>query len=213
MTVLGVLLGAAPPSGLAVLEIFLARLFEEPWQKMRGVATSKKKLAINFAMAALLVSLALGNAVMITHLAKAREEAAKLQRTLSDPDSGTEAEIDQKAIDRAILLVSILVSVDGAVFLLLSLGEGSILVLRRRLKRKVEQMRSACERLESSLSAAKAKAAAFREDAKIAEEKAALTAERYRTQCHFLLAKKIAADRGRPIEELIERALRRKIAA
>lgn len=46
MTVLGVLLGAAPPSGLAVLEIFLARLFEEPWQKVRGTAASGKKLGL-----------------------------------------------------------------------------------------------------------------------------------------------------------------------
>jgi len=33
-TVLGVLLGLAPPSGLAVQEVVIARLFEDPWQEL-----------------------------------------------------------------------------------------------------------------------------------------------------------------------------------
>jgi hypothetical protein len=212
-TVLGVLLGLAPPSGLAVLEIFLARLFEEPWQRLRKAAASGKKLAMNVAMAILLVALALGNGIMIFHLAKAREEAAKLQRILSDPNSTGDTGVNQEAIDRAIVLVSILVSVDGAVFLLLGLAEGSALAFRSRQRRRVADQRATCERLEAAEAAAKAKAGAFREDWETVAEKASLAAERYRVQCHFLLAEKVAADRERPIEELVDRALRRRIPA
>jgi hypothetical protein len=212
-TVLGVLLGLAPPSGLAVLEIFLARLFEEPWQRLRRASASGKKLAMNMAMASLLIALALGNGLMIFHLAKAREEAAKLQRILSDPDSAGDSGIDQEAIDRAIVLVSILVSVDGAVFLLLGLAEGSVLAFRSRQQRRITERRTRCERLEAAEAAAKAKAAALREDWETVAEKAALAAERYRAHCHFLLAEKAAADRERPIEELVDRALRHRIPA
>ncbi len=86
-------------------------------------------------------------------------------------------------------------------------------MLGRRLQRRADETRSVCERLESSLTVAKARAAASREHAKTAHEKAALAAERYRAQCHFLMAEKIAADQERPIEDLIERALRRKVIA
>jgi len=206
-------LGLAPPSGLAVLEIFLARLFEDPWQRLHRGGASLRRLAINVAMGALLAALALGNVIMITHLAKAREESAKLQHALSASISTEAPAVDQDAIDRAILLVSILVSVDGAVFLLLSLGESSALIRRSRLNRSVVQARSAYEAQEKSVAAAKAKMAALREDAKTADEKAALSAERYRAHCQFLLAEKAAKDRERPIAELIDRALRHRICA
>jgi hypothetical protein len=74
-------------------------------------------------------------------------------------------------------------------------------------------VRATRDRLETSEAAAVAKAAALRDDAKTAGDKAALSAERYRAHCHFLLAEKAAADRERPIDELIERALRVRIAA
>lgn len=213
MSVLGVLLGLAPPSGLAVLEIFLARLFEDPWQRMRKATATGKAWAMNTAMAVLLIALASGNVLMITHLAKAREEAAKLQRALGDVSAGEEPDVDQDAIDRAVLLVSILVSADGAVFLLLCLGEGSALALRARLKRRVNDTSKVCAELESAAAAAKAKTGTLREEAKTAPEKAALSAERYRAHCQFLLAEKSATDRERPLAELIDRALRLRIPA
>lgn len=213
MTVLGVLLGLAPPSGLAVLEIVLARLFEEPWQKLRRETGSGKKLAINVVMGILLMSLAAGNAVMITHLAKAREESAKLQRILSDPASTGTGDVDQGAIDTAILLVSVLVSVDGAVFLLLSLGEGAALAGRSRLQRRLVNARAAWELLEGAETGLKARVGALREDLRTADHKAALAAERYRAHCRFLTAQKDAAERLRPIDELVDRAFRKRLAA
>lgn len=212
-SVLGVLLGLAPPSGLAVLEIVLARLFEDPWQKLRRAAASGKKLAINVVMATLLVALALGNGMMIVHLAKAREEAAKLQRALTQTDSDADPDVDQAAIDQAILLVSILVTADGAVFLLLSLGESSAIVLGSRLRRQAWRTRSEWESLEASAVAAGAKTASLREEVAGASAKAALAAERYAAHCRFLLAEKAAAELERPIEQLVDRAFRKKLAA
>ena len=93
------------------------------------------------------------------------------------------------------------------------MGESSALRRHSRLNRSLVEARSAYEALEKSAAGATAKAAALREDAKTADEKAALTAERYRAHCQFLLAEKAARDRERPITELIDRALRLRIPA
>ena len=82
-TVLGMLLGLAPPSGLAVQEVVIARLFEDPWQELRRSVASTRRTVVRVAMAVLLAALAAGNGITIWHLAKAREVAFQLESVLN----------------------------------------------------------------------------------------------------------------------------------
>jgi hypothetical protein len=213
-SVLGVLLGLAPPSGLAVLEVVLARLFEEPWQRMRAATASPRGLLVRITMGILLVVLAAGNGLTILHLAKAREEAGKATRALADTHDNTPAQIDQEAIDRAVLSVSLLVTIDGALFLLLSLAEGARLRSRIRIDREVRRSRNEFLRLEGELAGAQSATGSARESWKTVDEKARLCAERYRTHCLYRMNEKTAAFQlNRPIEELIDRSLRLRVMA
>jgi len=126
-TVLGMLLGLAPPSGLAVQEVVIARLFEDPWQELRRSVASTRRTVVRVAMAVLLAALAAGNGITIWHLAKAREVAFQLESVLNwnltlDATEKELTSLYRTTIDRAVMWVSLLVSIDGATFLRLSLG-------------------------------------------------------------------------------------------
>jgi hypothetical protein len=215
MTVLGVLLGLAPPCGLAVLEVFLARLFEEPWQRLRTAPASARRLGTNLAMAALLAVLALGNGMTIVHLAKAREEAIKIQRdVLNEQDPPvTPVKFDQEAIDRAILWISVCVCVDGSVFLLLALAQGALLRDRSRMNAALAAARNARRNLEAELAAAGSRLKDCTEALREADQDAALAAERYRAHCHYLIAEKNSPRSDAPLEELIDSAIRLRFCA
>lgn len=215
MTVLGVLLGLAPPCGLAVLEVSLARLFEEPWQKMRSEPASKRRWAANIAMGLLLGALAVGNGATLVHLAKAREEAIKIQRDLTSDDSTPEqpGKFDQAAIDRAILWIGVCVCVDGSVFLLLALAEGLRLRDRKRLARDVAKARASRHSAETELAAAQSRLKDCEEAARLADHDGMLAAERYRAHCHYLIAAKNAAGCEVPLEDIVNRAILRRFAA
>jgi hypothetical protein len=208
MSVLGVLLGLAPPSGLAVLEVFLARLFEDPWQRVRAAAGSSRRTLVNVAMAALLITLATGNVITIVHLAKAREQAGKAARVLANVNSEGDADVDQGAIDNAVLWVSVLVSVDGAIFLLLSLRDATDLRTQRRHARRALETRERVLRLENESDGRRTEAGSRHEAWKGVERKATLAAERYRAHCLCLLAQKETEAALRPVEELVDQSLR-----
>ncbi len=215
MTVLGILLGLAPPCGLAVLEVSLARLFEEPWQSLRSAPGSRRRLGANLAMAVLLGLLSVGNGATLIHLAKAREEAIKIQRDLgSQEDTPAEPQkYDQAAIDRAILWISVCVCVDGSVFLLLALAEGLRLRDRKRLQAALEVARATRRNLESEYAAAQARLKDCTEASHHANEDAALTADRYRAHCHYLIAERNASGTEVPLEDLVNRAIMRRFSS
>jgi len=212
-TVLGVLLGLAPPSGLAVLEVVIARLFEDPWQELRASAQSTRRTAVRLSMALLLLALAAGNGITIWHLAKAREVAAQLEavldRSLTPDETEKEmANIDRTAIDRAVLWVSLLVSIDGAIFLLLSLGAGKEIHNRRIADRDLARARSEHARLETEAARTSAQADAVHESWKAITEKAEGDAERYRAFCLYLLAQREAmASAELTLEQQVSHAL------
>jgi hypothetical protein len=215
MTVLGVLLGLAPPCGLAILEVCLARLFEEPWQRLRSAAASTRRLLTNVAMIALLVGLALGNGFTIVHLAKAREEAIKIQRDVQSDETtpALPATFGQKTIDTAVLWISVCVCVDGSVFLLLALAQSALLRDRRRLNAALDAARADRSRLEKERAAAASRLKNAGEAWSAADEEAALVAERYRAHCRYLIAEKNVAWTEVPIEDMVERAVRLRLCA
>ena len=213
-SVLGVLLGLAPPSGLAVLEIFLARLFEDPWERLRASGGSARRAVAGIAMAVLLVTLAAVNVITVLSLAKAREEAGKAARALSNVNSDAEAAVDQHALDRAVLWVSLVVTVDGAIFLLLSLREAAQVRARKALKRGVRLACSRVDALETAAAVARSDAESRREAWKTVDLKSRLAADRYRAHCLARLAQKEEqVQLERPLEELVDRSLRLRIQA
>jgi hypothetical protein len=211
-TVLGVLLGLAPPSGLAILEVVIARLFEDPWQELRASAASVRRTVARVAMAVLLVTLAAGNGITIWHLAKAREVAVQLESVLnrnltSDATEKELAKLDRTAIDQAVLWVSLLVSIDGAIFLLLSLGAGKEIHNRRIADRELAKARSEHARLETEAARTSSEADAVHESWKTIAEKAEGDAERYRAYCLYLLARQEAIAADLTLEQQVSHAL------
>ncbi len=215
MTVLGVLLGLAPPCGLAVLEVALARLFEEPWQRLRSAPASRRRWAANISMGLLLGALAVGNGATLVHLAKAREEAIKIQRDLTSDDSSPEqpGKFYQAAIDRAILWIGVCVCVDGSVFLLLALAEGLRLRDRKRLENALAAARASRHSAENGRASAQSRLKDCEEAARLADHDGSLAAERYRAHCHYLIAAKNAAGCEVPLEDIVNRSILRRFSA
>jgi hypothetical protein len=213
-SILGILLGLAPPSGLAVIEVFLARLFEEPWQELRAAASRARRWAVNGAMGLLLVAVATGNVLTVLHLAKAREESSRAERILNSDGAEGAAPIDNGAIDRAVLWVSVLVTVDGAIFLLLALREGESAVAARRIRRKATALAADCSRLENETSAARTQVECCRQRWEWSEESARLDSGRYRAFClHLLEQTEVASVLEKKVDMLVDESLRRSFAA
>ena len=196
-----------------MLEVVLARLFEDPWQELRASAASTRRTLVRLAMTVLLLALAAGNGITIWHLAKAREVAVQLEDVLNRnlaPDATEKelAKLDRTAIDRAVLWVSLLVSIDGAIFLLLSLGAGKEIHLRRIADRKLARARSEHARLETEAAKTSSEADAVHESWKTVNEKAEGDAERYREYCLYLLAQREAiASAELTLEQQVSHAL------
>jgi hypothetical protein len=126
----GIMLALAPTTALAILEVALARLIEEPWRKTQLAGSSggnKKSVAV---MTIFLVLLSASNILMVAWLAKAREESSNAKRNLERMEGETEVKVNQDVLDRAIMAVSICVAIDGALFFLIGMDEG-----RRRRER------------------------------------------------------------------------------
>lgn len=215
-SVLGVLLGLAPPSALGVLELVLLRLLENPWHSVRaavGVSLWRRAAAAT-AMFVFLAGLAWGNVYTILLLAGAREEAARAQHTLLRNDGEPPPVVNRDAITRAVLAVSVCVSIDGAVFLLLALQEGRQAFAVRGARHALGLARRRQDSLDEACARAEAAAAVRSEAAREYQAVAVAVAERFRQQCRFRTAQKIAAVKlarstGQTVEEALRLGLRR----
>jgi hypothetical protein len=213
-SLLGVLLGLAPPSGLAVIEVFLSRLFEEPWRALGPASSRTRRWAVKGAMALLLAAVAAGNALTVLHLAKAREESSRAERVLNVDGAETAAPIDNGAIDRAVLWVSLLVTVDGAIFLLLALREGASALSARGFRRKAAAFAVDRGRREEETAMACAQVECRRRQWECAEESARLDAARYRAFClHLLEQAEVAAVLEKKVDTLVDESLRLAVVA
>ena len=184
-SLLGVLLGLAPPCALAVLELALSRLLEEPWRRLRALPTATRRGHLMEALMALfLVALAWGNIRTVLLLAQAREEAAKTQYILLHDETAA-VEPDREVIRLAVVAVSLCVTTDGALFLLLCLIESKAIARRLRATREAARLRARLETLESEAARAWAAAEIGRKGWQDAEETARLAAARFRSQCLF----------------------------
>ena len=205
-SLLGVLLGLAPPCALAVLELALSRLLEEPWRKLRALPqVTWRAHVMEGLMALFLVALAWGNIRTVLLLAQAREEAAKTQYALLHDDAGT-VEPDREVIRLAVVAVSVCVTVDGALFLLLCLMESKAIVCQLRTRRQSIQLRARIEVLQSAAAQARAASEIRRKNWQDGEETARLAAARFRSQCLFEIEESLDRSRLECPDELRVRA-------
>lgn len=215
-SVLGVLLGLAPPCALAVLELVIARLFESPWRSLRSAANLprwRKALAVA-AMVLLLAGLAWGNIHTVLLLAAAREEAAKAQHNALLDEGEETIAVDRAVINRAILAVSVCVTLDGALFLLLALDEWRALRNRRQACRAVARLRAAKDALVQEHLKAAGSAVCLEQSRERWKENSSLLADRFRNQCLYELEQKLRRSRREmPTEALIEAGLRERLSA
>jgi hypothetical protein len=203
---LGVLLGLAPPCALAVLELALSRLLEEPWRRLRALplATWRGRVMEGL-MALFLVALAWGNVRTVLLLAQAREEAAKTQYALLHDDAAA-VEPDREVIRLAVVAVSVCVTIDGALFLLLCLIESRAVGLRLRTRREASRLRGRLELLASEAARTRADAEIRRSSWQDGEETARLAAAQFRSQCLFEMEESLTRSRLECEDEVRVRA-------
>ena len=205
-SLLGVLLGLAPPCALAVLEIALSRLLEEPWRRLRALPlASRHGRVMEGLMALFLVALAWGNIRTVLLLAQAREEAAKTQYALLHDDAAA-VEPDREVIRIAVVAVSVCVTIDGALFLLLCLIESRAIGLRLRTRREAARLAVRLELLASEAARLRAAAEVRRRSWQDGEETARLVAARFRSQCLFEIEESLSRSRLECEDEVRVRA-------
>lgn len=143
---LGVAVAIAPTTALVVLDLVFARLFENPWERMRSkTAGSRLQRFMAVAlMAMFLTAIAALNLQTIKLLAEAREEAGEIARQDFDAEDAEapKMEINHELIREAVIAISITVAADGALLLLLGLIELNRSRRHTNARKEVEQRRT-----------------------------------------------------------------------
>jgi hypothetical protein len=145
----GVMLAIAPTTALVILDIVLARLIEEPWQRAQAAGSSRQRTASWLAMGAFLLALGAMNIYTVSMLAEAREESMKAKRNLERLTGEGEIVVDTEALNRAVLAVSICVAIDGALFYLIGMAELRRLRAWMNSRRKTDRLLAKQQYLES----------------------------------------------------------------
>jgi hypothetical protein len=194
---LGVMLAAAPTTAMIVLDVVIARLFENPWQAIQEMKSTSRLRRVLFIglMAGWLTVLAVANLYVVVLLADAREEASLIYQRLTDPEAEITNEngYDRQIVKKAILAVSVLVTLDGALLLLLGLNEtrqcyqfskARVTVVSLRVKRQV---------LQQQLLYKEAQVKVCRHNCENARERAKLAERQYKGYRHYQLEQALNA--------------------
>ena len=143
-SVLGVVLAIAPTTAVLVLDKVLARLVEDPWEAIHQTTKTWHRYAATAVMVCFLLVLGVGNLWTVSLLADAREHATVLRREAERKSfklaavgaaSTAKDNEDRAVVKQAVWAVSIFVTLDGALFSLLTLSE----MRRRRGYRKSQR--------------------------------------------------------------------------
>jgi hypothetical protein len=214
-TFLAVMLGLAPPCALAVFEVLILRMIEEPWKRLRHSTEAPpwRRRAAQVCMILFLAVLAAGNVQTVLFLAEAREEAARVKEIIiSHPE--TPVVIDRQIVTRAVLSVSIWVTVDGAFLLLLAFSEARAAnraFLARRACARVTALKA---KAEEELARRVAALVCCREAWASADSEADLASAHYTAQLRVLLARTNSSfSSGKAPGELIKLLLPARLSA
>jgi hypothetical protein len=155
---LGIMLGLGPTGAVAVLKVVIARLVEEPYQRLRGARTTSRphQVAVVGALVLFAVALFSFNLYTLVLQADVREAIANAERTLRTSPS------DYQPIDSrdAVVAVSVAAAVDGAIFFLLAWNEGQLWRRRRTAHRQLARARERAEALDTAVAQTEAALAA-----------------------------------------------------
>lgn len=152
-SVMGVALAIAPTTAVIIMDRVLGRLVEDPWEHIDTMTGHMRWLTIAV-MTVSMLSLGVGNIWTVGLLADARERVTEMRHALehksAPPLSADQIKENRAATQKAILAVSIFVTLDGAMFSLFGLSE-----LRRRRDYRDAHKRAATWREVHVLSRAK----------------------------------------------------------
>ncbi len=196
----GVMLALAPTTALAILEVALARLIEEPWRKARLGASHPGNRKSVVVMTVFLVLLSASNILMVAWLAMAREEASNARRNLERVEGEAEVKVKEEVLNRAIMAVSICVAIDGALFYLLGLEEWRRRRERLKGQERVDRLREDLGQFQAHYAAAAKQAAIVQGAWDSVDARAVAVAEHYRARLMFQLEQ--VANHPRPPKQL-----------
>lgn len=184
-SVMGVALAIAPTTAVIIMDRVLGRLVEDPWERIGTMTGHIRWLTVAVMMVSML-SLGAGNIWTVGLLADARERVTEMRHALehksAPPLSADQVKENRAATQKAIVAVSIFVTLDGAMFSLFGLSE----LRRRRDYRDAHKMAATSREVRVSsraklLDSESALRVAQQEWAE-AEERAQVAANRFREQ-------------------------------
>lgn len=188
---LGFVLALAPTTAMIVLDRVLHRLLEDPWQRIRRVVhTAGQRIAVTAIMAVFLLGLGAGNLFTVFLLADARERATEI-RLAAETTTGAEENdsvaperlAEHRAIVRkAVIAVSVFVTLDGALFCLLALSEIRAFSHARRLRQLVARCRAALDAARATLGQTEVQVAEADFDLGLSADRARTNADRFREE-------------------------------
>lgn len=217
-SLMGVMVAAAPTTAMVVMDVVIARLFENPYQAVHDVVSRSRlrKLFFGALMACWLSALAAGNIYVVMSLADAREEASLIYQRLTDPEAeiADDAEADNKIVKKAIIAVSVMVTLDGAVLLLMGLNETRRCRRFSRARRTVTVLRAQRQRWHQQWLRSEAVVKLCRHNFENVRERARLAEIQYKGLRYYQLEQTLnARARARKANELVEDILVGRVQA
>lgn len=205
-TLLGVALSMAPATAPVILDRVIVTFFgiDDGWEMIRGALSPANRIARHAVRVAFMVAIGALNLYCIWLLANARGIASAIA---SDPLATGLTTLQQHSVNLALLMVSIAVTVDGALFYLFGLHEMRTARQLAQAKQHQAELEANEGTLEASRSAARADLVAARrhwEDIAGLEQ---IVADAYVAEGMVMLEEKAAT--VLPAEELVRRLLRR----
>jgi hypothetical protein len=153
---LGIMLGVGPTSAVAVLKIFIARIVEDPYQRLRmAMVQSRVQQFGVLAVVVLFASmLSAYNIYALVLQADVREAVAKAAHHLR---AGTSTTVYQPIDSRdAVVAVSVAAAVDGAIFFIVAWNEIHMWRRRRTARQRLERAQARAKELERAVGQAEA---------------------------------------------------------
>jgi len=210
-SVLGIALAIAPTTALVIMDKVLGRLVEDPWERIDSI-TGYMRWLTTTVMLVCMVTLGLGNIWTVGLLADARERVTEMRHALehkSSPQlSAEQIRENRVATQKAILAVSIFVTLDGAMFSLFGLSE----LRRRRAYRSAHKEAARLDEVQKSsrtkLLDSRSKLRVAQQEWAEADERSRIAANRFREQQLFRLEQILNGEALRSSREIVTSILK-----
>lgn len=206
----GYAVALAPATAVIVLDVVIARLFEDPWRAMRsGTASRATKWTALALMTVFLLGVAALNGLTAWRIADAREAGFEMLDLLKHPDAIART-LDSAVVGAAVRLVTFAVIVDGAIFMLLGLFEARLCWQRWRARLAATAATQEHIQAHAEFTDAEAQVKIRQDEYEKADAEAELMAERYQQEGFKQLAE---ADKRRRLSQPVSGVVTEILAA